>query len=144
MVTHPLTPDAVLRAVADPTRRAILGMLREDELPVGDVAKRFRVSRPAVSKHLRVLRRAKLVVERREGRQRVYALNAEPLMLVDQWLRDYRPFWRASLARLKRHVESQPQDTYDTGGGPAHGRDRREHGDQRAGRARVSGAHDAE
>jgi DNA-binding transcriptional ArsR family regulator len=83
-------------------------MLRENPLPAGDVARHFRVSRPAISKHLGVLRRARLVVERRQGRHRVYELRAEPLMLVDQWLRDYRSFWRTSVPRLKRHVESQP------------------------------------
>jgi DNA-binding transcriptional ArsR family regulator len=80
-------------------------MLRTGEMPAGEVARRFRISRPAVSKHLRVLRRARLVAERREGRQRVYELNAAPLTLIEQWLRDYRPFWRTSLGKLKRYAE---------------------------------------
>ena len=97
----------VFRALADPTRRAILDSLRAGERPVGQIAGIFQVSRPAISRHLRVLRAASLVVERREGRQRIYELNSEPLRLIDQWLNDYRQFWTGNLQRLKQYVESQ-------------------------------------
>jgi DNA-binding transcriptional ArsR family regulator len=66
------------------------------------------VSRPAISKHLRILREAGLVVERRDGRRRVYDLSASPLADLDAWLAEYRAFLRASLERLKRHVEGAP------------------------------------
>jgi DNA-binding transcriptional ArsR family regulator len=95
----------VFRAVADPTRRAILDRLRGGGRHVNGLAGTFRVSRPAISKHLRVLREAGLVVERRDGRRRVYELSATPLSDLDEWLADYREFLRASLERLKRHVE---------------------------------------
>ncbi len=98
---------AVFRALADPTRRAILDTLRTGRRPVGEIAGRFPVSRPAVSRHLRVLRRARLVVEERQGRSRLYALNAEPLRDVDRWLEEYRQFWTARLARLKTFVETR-------------------------------------
>jgi DNA-binding transcriptional ArsR family regulator len=96
---------AVFRAVADPTRRAILDMLLTGEHTVGEIAERFAVSRPAVSKHLRVLRDARLIRARREGRRRLCALEPEPLRVVDEWLTGYRREWQSRLARLKRHVE---------------------------------------
>jgi DNA-binding transcriptional ArsR family regulator len=100
------TTAAVFRAVADPTRRAILDMLLDGERTVGEIAARFAVSRPAVSRHLRVLRRARLVRARREGRQRLCAVDTEPLRAIDSWLDGYRREWQSRLARLKRHVEA--------------------------------------
>jgi len=98
--------ETVFRAIADPTRREILGMLRERKHTVGEIAGNFRTSRPAISKHLRVLRSAGLVVTRNEGTTRVCRLNPEPLRIVDHWLRDYQALWAESLRNLKRHVES--------------------------------------
>src|SRR5262249_100071 len=100
------SPDA-FRAVADPTRRAVLDLLRRGSLPAGEIAGRFPVSRPAISKHLRVLRPAGLVREGKAGRQRVYRLNPRPLREIDGWLESYRAFWRANLAGLKKFVEEQ-------------------------------------
>ncbi len=99
--------DAAFGALSDPTRRAVLDLLRRGSLPAGRIATAFPVSRPAISKHLRVLRRAHLVRQRREGRQRVYQLNPGPLRVVDRWLSHYRAFWEASLVRLKDLVEEQ-------------------------------------
>jgi DNA-binding transcriptional ArsR family regulator len=96
---------AVFRAIADPTRREILGLLRDGRYSVGDLAANFRTSRPAISKHLRVLRAAGLVVARRDGTARICELNAKPLRAVDHWLRDYQAFWSESLRNLKRFVE---------------------------------------
>ncbi len=106
-VTKRLSASAVFRAVADPTRRAILDMLLLDgERTVGEIAERFAVSRPAVSKHLRVLRGARLVRARREGRQRFCALDPQPLRAIDAWLDGYRREWQARLARLKQYAEA--------------------------------------
>jgi DNA-binding transcriptional ArsR family regulator len=99
--------EAVFGALADPTRRAVLDLLRRGNLPAGQIAQAFPVSRPAVSKHLRLLRRARLVEERRKGRHRVYQLNPGPLRAVDQWLNYYRGFWQANLTRLKAFVEAE-------------------------------------
>ena len=96
---------ATFQALADPTRRAVLDLLRRGALPAGQIARQFPISRPAISKHLRLLRRARLVEERREGRHRLYRLNAEPLRGVDAWLNEYRNFWQSSLTRLKAFVE---------------------------------------
>jgi DNA-binding transcriptional ArsR family regulator len=101
------SPEATFSALADPTRRALLDLLRKGSQPAGQIAQAFPISRPAVSKHLRLLRQAHLVEQRREGRLRVYALNPEPLKVVDSWLEQYRDFWSASLANLKAFVEEE-------------------------------------
>ena len=95
----------VFHAVADPTRRAILDRLRGGGIAVADLAEGFDMTRPAVSKHLRVLREARLVREERDGRQRVYRLTPGPLRDVSQWIESYRSFWSTNLASLTRHLE---------------------------------------
>lgn len=99
--------EAVFSALADPTRRAVLDLLRQERLPAGQIAKAFPVSRPAISKHLRLLRAAHLVQQHREGRRRFYELNPEPLHVVDSWLNQYRAFWEAGLTSLKALVEAE-------------------------------------
>jgi len=108
-VTHlaPARSEVTFQAVADPTRRAVLDLLRHGSQPAGRIASAFPVSRPAISKHLRLLRRAHLVREHREGRNRVYELNPEPLRAVDSWIEQYRVFWTASLNNLKAFVEAE-------------------------------------
>jgi DNA-binding transcriptional ArsR family regulator len=101
------TPEATFQALADPTRRAVLDLLRRGSQPAGQIARAFPISRPAISKHLRLLRRAHLVREHREGRHRVYQLNPEPLRAVDSWIEQYRIFWTASLNNLKAFVEAE-------------------------------------
>lgn len=101
------SPEATFHALADPTRRAVLDLLRQGSRPAGEIARSFPVSRPAISKHLRLLRRAHLVQERKDGRHRFYQLNPEPLKAVDHWLEHYRVFWRASLNNLKAFVEAE-------------------------------------
>jgi DNA-binding transcriptional ArsR family regulator len=93
------------RAIADPTRRAILDRLRAGPANAGTLAADFRSSRPAISRHLRVLRQARLVVDLRTGRERVYSIDPAPLQSVLGWLAGYRAFWQASLNQLKRNVE---------------------------------------
>ena len=99
--------DAAFSALADPTRRAVIDLLRTGMRPAGEIARCFTVSRPAISKHLGILRRAHLVDERREGRHRLYQLNPEPLKAVDSWLERYRSFWVSNLADLKAFVEAE-------------------------------------
>ena len=101
------SPEATFHALADPTRRAVLDLLRRGSQPAGEIAGAFPVSRPAISKHLRLLRRAHLVREHREGRHRVYQLNPEPLRAVDSWLEQYRTFWKMNLNNLKAFVEAE-------------------------------------
>ena len=99
---------AVFQALADPTRRALLDRLRrQGSQAAGELALAFPVSRPAISRHLRLLRRARLVEERRQGRHRFYRVNPQPLQAVDRWLEEYRAYWSGKLAGLKAFVESQ-------------------------------------
>jgi DNA-binding transcriptional ArsR family regulator len=105
--SSPQNAEATFQAVADPTRRAVLDLLRRGSQPAGAIAQAFPVSRPAISRHLRLLRRAHLVREHRKGRHRVYDLNPEPLRAVDSWLEQYRSFWTMNLNNLKSFVESE-------------------------------------
>jgi DNA-binding transcriptional ArsR family regulator len=98
---------SAFHAVADPTRRRILDLLRAaGPLRAGDLAAKFpRISRPGVSKHLRVLRGAHLLRQERRGRELWYRLDAVPLLNIDGWLREYETFWQSRLDELKRAVE---------------------------------------
>ena len=96
--------EAVARAIAEPRRRAILRLVREDELPAGEIAAHFDVTRPAVSQHLTVLKDAGLLTERREGTRRLYRARPEGLEDLREFLDE---FWGASLERLKWAAESE-------------------------------------
>jgi DNA-binding transcriptional ArsR family regulator len=101
-------PKDAFAALADPTRRAILELLRERPgLPAGAIAARFPlISRAAVSKHLGVLRRARLVRARERGREWHYTLDPRPLAeIYSEWLSGFAPLWDESLRRLKHQVE---------------------------------------
>jgi DNA-binding transcriptional ArsR family regulator len=97
-------PISVYEAVADPTRRHLLELLAGGDRTAGDLAGSFRISRPAVSRHLRVLRDAGLVRWRGDAQRRVYSLDASPLAELDEWLARYRRFWPARLDALERHL----------------------------------------
>lgn len=97
----------VFRAISDPTRRAILDLLRDERRTVRELACGFDVSRPAISQHLKVLRDTGLVRERKEGRCRFYALSPQPLRAVDHWLAGYRCLWERNLLGLKEYVEAE-------------------------------------
>jgi DNA-binding transcriptional ArsR family regulator len=89
-----------LAALADPTRRRIVELLAEGEREAGEIASHFDVSRPAVSRHLRVLREHGLVHARAEAQRRVYSLEPAPLVEAEEWLRTYRRFWENRLDAL--------------------------------------------
>jgi DNA-binding transcriptional ArsR family regulator len=97
----------VFRAIADPTRRAILDRLRAGPAKAGSLAADFTQTRPAISKHLRVLREARLVIGEAVGRERLYRVDPVPLQKVAGWLEGYRAFWQAGLERLKRNLEGK-------------------------------------
>ena len=92
-------------AVADPIRRRVLELVRDEELPAGVIAAEFEVSRPAVSRHLRVLREAGLVDVRQEGRHRVYQLNPAPPQEVFDWVQYFEGFWRKGLRELGKELD---------------------------------------
>src|SRR5437763_12419268 len=98
--------DRQLDALGDPTRRAILARLLDGPLPVGELARDFSVSRPAISQHLRVLKQARLVTDRAAGTRRLYAVNPDAF----DSLRDYfDQFWSRALAGFKHHTEKHPR-----------------------------------
>jgi DNA-binding transcriptional ArsR family regulator len=95
-------------AVAEPHRRQILDLLRVEDRAVGDLVGELGLSQPGVSKHLKVLRDADLVTVRSAGKQRIYAIHADPLDEVDAWLDPYRRYWNERLDALERHLEQHP------------------------------------
>lgn len=101
MQDRPSTADAVFAALANPTRREVLDLLRERPHRASRIAERFDMARPSVSEHLKVLRTAGLVSEVRQGRQRVYSLEPEPLADVAAWLAPYERFWQDALISLR-------------------------------------------
>ena len=121
---------SAFEALADPTRRSILEMLVREPgssgqggVPAGRIAGAFKVSRPAISRHLRVLRQSGVVVEHRAGRRGLYQLAPEALREVDEWLVGLRLAWAARLIDLKEHLE---QDVRSTATAPSPPRTRKE------------------
>ena len=98
------TNTDVFNAVAEPQRRRILRVLADGERPVNDIARRLRVRQPQASKHLRVLREVGLVKVRREGRQRLYHLNARKLKPIHEWVSHYEKFWNERFDRLDEYL----------------------------------------
>ena len=102
--------DDVFSALADQNRRQILMMLADKELTVNSISEKFKFSRPAVSKHLKVLLKTNLVESRQEGRERYYHINVEPLNEVRDWLKFYDKFWDKKLQALKNYVEEKSDE----------------------------------
>jgi len=101
-------------ALADPVRRRIIEELADGEKAAGELGTEFGISQPAVSKHLRVLREANLVVARAQAQRRLYRLNPAPLAEVDAWLARYRTFWSERLDALQTLVEDdEPKEESD-------------------------------
>ena len=98
-------------AIADPTRRGLLRLVAERERTAGELASAFTISRPAVSRHLRVLREAGLVRARPRARERVYTLEPAPLAEVDDWLASIRGYWEPRLDALERHLDERAKET---------------------------------
>jgi DNA-binding transcriptional ArsR family regulator len=97
----------VFSAINDPTRREILRLLADDPLAVGELSSHFRISRPAVSKHLRVLRESGLVEEKRKGRERIYSLSSKPLQEVRMWIAQFDRLWAVKLKNLKHSLHER-------------------------------------
>lgn len=107
----PNSLDSVFSALADPTRRAILECLTAGELSVGQLAEPFDISMPAISKHLRVLEHAGLLVQEKDGRIRRCHIETEPLKAASDWLEQYSQFWEArfdALATFLQETQSDP------------------------------------
>jgi DNA-binding transcriptional ArsR family regulator len=96
--------DAVLQAMADPSRRTVLGILRDHPATAGELAEALPIARPGVSRHLRVLREAGLVDVRQDAQRRIYSIRPEPFIEVDEWLDDYRSLWQNRLDALHTEI----------------------------------------
>lgn len=96
--------DAVLQALADPSRRTMLEILRDHPATVNELAQALPIARPGVSRHLRVLREVGLVDVRQDAQRRIYSLRLEPLQDVDDWLGEYRALWQNRLDALHTEV----------------------------------------
>lgn len=99
----------VFQAIADPTRREVLRLLSEKELPISEITAHFSMSRTAIAKHLVVLAEAELVSGRKVGREKRYRLHPEPLTELKEWLAYYEQFWNNKLSMLKHFVEGQSE-----------------------------------
>jgi DNA-binding transcriptional ArsR family regulator len=110
--------SATFAALADPTRRAILARLAEGEASVGELAAPFAMSLPAVSKHLSVLERARLIRRRKDAQWRRCALRPEGLRAAGDWIGQYERFWTESLDRLADHLEQLHEEDDTDGDGP--------------------------
>jgi DNA-binding transcriptional ArsR family regulator len=98
-----------LQVLGEPSRQAILDLLRGGERPVGELVDHLRLSQPAVSKHLRVLKEAGLVEARADAQRRLYRIRPEPLAELDDWLAPYRQLWTNHLDRLEEHLDRRRQ-----------------------------------
>jgi DNA-binding transcriptional ArsR family regulator len=103
--------QSAFEIIAEPNRRAILGLLVSSERSVGDIERRLRMSQPTVSKHLRVLRDAGFVEATVDAQRRVYRLKPEPFQEVDDWLSQFRRFWSGHVDALERHLDRMEKST---------------------------------
>jgi DNA-binding transcriptional ArsR family regulator len=103
--------ESAFAVIAEPHRRAILGMLSSSERSVGELIGRLRLPQPSVSKHLKVLRDAGFVESRVEAQRRVYRLNPKPLQEVDEWLAPFRRFWSKHVDALEQHLDRMEKDS---------------------------------
>ena len=94
-----------LQVLAEPSRLAILDLLRDGERPVGELVEQLHLTQPTVSKHLRILKEAGLVDVRPDAQRRLYRIRPEPLAELDEWLSSYRQLWTTHLDRLEDHLE---------------------------------------
>lgn len=106
--------DATFAALADPTRRAILGRLAKGNASVAELARPFKMSQPAISKHLKVLERAGLISKGLDAQRRPRKLEAAPLAAASEWLEKYRQFWEQAYGRLDALLEDMKQNTKHT------------------------------
>jgi DNA-binding transcriptional ArsR family regulator len=97
--------ESVFEVIAEPNRRAILGLLAGSQQSVGEIERRLKMPQPTVSKHLRVLRDAGFVEATVDAQRRLYRLRPEPLQELDAWLEPFRQFWEAHVDALERHLD---------------------------------------
>ena len=104
-----MTEQMVFRAIADPTRRSIMAMLTKGEQSLGDIASNYDMTRPAVTKHLKILEEGGLIRVRAQGRERLHTLQPEALRTVSDWVSFFDQFWDEKLENLKQAVEADDE-----------------------------------
>lgn len=104
-----MSEQMVFRAIADPTRRNIMAMLANGEQALGDIAANYDMTRPAVTKHLKILEQGGLIAVRAQGRERLHSLQPEALRVVSDWLSVFSQFWDDKLENLKTAVEAEDE-----------------------------------
>lgn len=107
MNIDPHLHQPVFRALADPTRRAIIAMLSEGERPIADIAAKFEMTRPAVAKHLAILKEGGVIRVEKKGRERINRLDPSALKSAADWLNYFDKFWDDKLEKLKQAVEEK-------------------------------------
>jgi DNA-binding transcriptional ArsR family regulator len=105
--------ESVFEIIAEPNRRAILGLLVSSEQSVGEIERQLRMSQPTVSKHLRVLREAGFVESTVDAQRRLYRLKPEPFQEMDDWLSQFRRFWSTHVDALERYLDRMRQSIED-------------------------------
>ena len=103
--------ESTFTVVAEPNRRAILGLLLESERSVGEIEEELRLTQPTVSKHLRILREAGFVEARVDAQRRVYKIRPQPLKEIDAWLGPFRRYWSKHLDALEQHLDKMEQSS---------------------------------
>jgi DNA-binding transcriptional ArsR family regulator len=99
----------VFQAIADPTRRDIINLLTNESLTLNGIAENFDISRPAISKHIKILQECGLIIIRQEGRERYCDVQPQPLQEVNLWTEQYRHFWNAKLNSLEKFLAKKPK-----------------------------------
>lgn len=123
--TYIKTVESVFEIIAEPNRRAILSLLASSQQSVGEIERQLRMTQPAVSKHLRVLRDAGFVEATVDAQRRLYRLKPGPLQEVDAWLAQFRQFWSAHVDALERHLDQMEQAPEGGKTTPSHRKTRR-------------------
>jgi len=106
-MTNAASAQPVFRALADPTRREIISMLAKGARPISEIAAAFEMTRPAIAKHLAILKEGKLINVERKGRERINRLNPKTLKIAADWINYFDEFWDSRLAKLKQVVEKK-------------------------------------
>lgn len=109
-MSRPYSEVDIFKAIADPTRRQLLQVLSGGDCAVSELAEPFEMSLPALSRHLQVLREVGLVTQERQGRRRIYHLNAEPLKEVGEWVAHFEAFWNEKLDALALYLNETSED----------------------------------
>ena len=107
--------ESAFEIIAEPNRRAILGLLVSSQQSVGEIERQLRMSQPTVSKHLRVLREAGFVESTVDAQRRLYRLKPEPFQEVDDWLGQFRRFWKTHIDALERHLDRMEESSRTKG-----------------------------